>query len=173
MRKLLVPSMLALALAACSSTPEQKPAPVVETKPAPAPTQPVKPAEPVKVDPMAALKDPNNILSKRSVFFDFDKYDIGVIYQPLVEAHAKFLVSNPQLKVLIQGNADERGSREYNLALGQKRAEAVKKAMALLGAKESQLEAVSLGEEKPRATGHDEASWAENRRSDILYPGEY
>lgn len=172
MRNLLLPSLLAAALAACSTAPTETTAPVADTKPT-KPAEVTKPAEPVKVDPLAALKDPNNILSHRNVYFDFDKYDIRVIYQPMIEAHAKFLVSNPQLKILIQGNADERGSREYNLALGQKRAEAVKKAMGLLGAKDAQMEAVSLGEEKPKATGHDEASWEQNRRADVLYSGEY
>ncbi|MCX9154758.1 peptidoglycan-associated lipoprotein Pal [Niveibacterium sp. 24ML] len=171
MRKLLLPSLIAIALGACSTAPTET-KPVVETKPT-KPAEVTKPAEPVKVDPLAALKDPNNILSKRSVYFEFDKYDITASYQPLVEAHSKFLVSNPQLKVLIQGNTDERGSREYNLALGQKRAEAVKKAMSMLGAKDSQLEAVSLGEEKPKNAGHDEAAWADNRRADVLYSGEY
>lgn len=171
MRKLLLPSLIAIALGACSTAPTET-KPVVETKPT-KPAEVTKPADPVKVDPLAALKDPNNILSHRSVYFDFDKYDIGVIYQPMIEAHSKFLVSNPDLKVRIQGNTDERGSREYNLALGQKRAEAVKKAMSLLGAKEGQLEAVSLGEEKPKNAGHDEAAWTENRRADVLYSGEF
>jgi peptidoglycan-associated lipoprotein len=79
------------------------------------------------------------------------------------------LVANKARKILVQGNTDERGGREYNIALGQKRAEAVRKALALLGVAEAQVEAVSLGEEKPKATGSDEASWAENRRSDIVY----
>lgn len=172
-RKLLAPSVLALALAACSTTQTTQTPAQPEAKPvAPAVTAPVVEA-PVTVDPLAAVKDPNNILSHRSVYFDFDKYDIKSTYQTLVEAHAKFLTSNANVKVLIQGNTDERGSREYNLALGQKRAEAVKKALGLLGAKEGQLEAVSLGEEKPKATGHDEEAWTENRRADILYPGEY
>jgi peptidoglycan-associated lipoprotein len=173
MRKLLLPSLLAVALAACSSTPAEKPTPV-ETKPPVAPAETAPVAQPaVKADPLAAVRDPNNILSKRSVYFDFDKYDIKSQYQQLVEAHAKFLVAQPQVKILIQGNTDERGSSEYNLALGQKRAEATKKAMGLLGAKDSQMEAVSLGKEKPKATGHDEAAWTENRRADILYPGEF
>ena len=173
MRKLLAPSVLALALAACSTTQTTQAPAQTEAKPvAPVAAAPA-PVAPAAVDPMAALKDANNILSHRSVYFDFDKYDIKSTYQTLVEAHAKFLNDNANVKVLIQGNTDERGSREYNLALGQKRAEAVKKALGLLGAKEGQLEAVSLGEEKPKAAGHDEESWAENRRSDILYPGEY
>ena len=93
-------------------------------------------------------------------------------YRATVQAHAQYLRDNAAAKVLLQGNADERGSREYNLALGQKRADSVRSAMTLSGAKDSQIEAVSLGEEKPRATGHDEASWAENRRTDIRYQGE-
>ena len=110
-------------------------------------------------------------MSKRSIYFDYDQYVIKDEYKSLIDAHAKFLVKQSALKMLIQGNADERGSREYNLALGQKRAEAVKKALALLGAREDQLEAVSLGKEKPRCDGHTEECWAENRRGDMLYPG--
>jgi len=121
----------------------------------------------------AALKDPNNILSKRSVFYDFDKYDVKDEYKPMVEAHAKYLRENGGTRMLIQGNTDERGSREYNIALGQRRAESVKRMLLLLGGREDQVEAVSLGEEKPRATGTGEEPWAQNRRSDMLYPGEY
>jgi peptidoglycan-associated lipoprotein len=118
------------------------------------------------------LTDPNNILSKRSVYFDFDSYVVKDEYRSLVQAHAQYLRDNGSARVLLQGNADERGSREYNLALGQRRADSVKNAMTLSGAKESQIESVSLGEEKPRGLGHDEASWAENRRTDIRYQGE-
>ena len=119
------------------------------------------------------LKDPKNILSKRSVLFDYDSYVIKDQYRPLVEAHAKFLVSHPKVRMLIQGNTDERGSREYNLALGQKRADAVKKALTLLGASEGQLESVSLGEEKPSCSDSGESCWAANRRGDMLYSGEF
>lgn len=119
------------------------------------------------------LKDPKNILSKRSVLFDYDSYVIKDQYRPLVEAHAKFLVSHPKVKMLIQGNTDERGSREYNLALGQKRADAVKKALGLLGVSEGQLESVSLGEEKPSCSDSGESCWAANRRGDMLYSGEF
>ena len=122
------------------------------------------------VDP---LKDPNNILSKRSVFFDFDSFVIKPEARPLIEAHARFLVQNPQMNMLVQGNTDERGSREYNLALGQKRADVVKQALMLLGAKESQIESVSLGEEKPRCEDRTENCYAENRRGDMLYTGEF
>jgi peptidoglycan-associated lipoprotein len=88
-------------------------------------------------------------------------------YRSLVEQHARHLRDNPSAKIVVEGNADERGSREYNVALGQKRAESVMKMMVVLGARANQIEAVSYGEEKPRLTGHDESAWAENRRSDF------
>lgn len=118
------------------------------------------------------LTDPNNILSKRSIYFDYDSHVVRNEYKPLVQSHAQYLLNYPDAKVLLQGNTDDRGSREYNLSLGQRRADSVRNAMTLTGAKEAQIESVSLGEEKPRATGRDEASWAENRRVDIRYRGE-
>ena len=120
----------------------------------------------VNVDP---LNDPNSPLAKRSIYFDFDSYAVRDDYQPLLQQHAQYLKSHPDRHVLIQGNTDERGTSEYNLALGQKRAEAVRRAMSLLGVADSQMEAVSLGKEKPQATGHDEESWAQNRRADLVY----
>ena len=169
-------TLTAVFLAACSSqppAPEQKPAAVEERNASSVAEPGLIKSE--KMDPygLAALKDPKSILSKRNVFFDFDQYVVKDEFKPLIEAHAKLLAANPGTKMLIQGNADERGSREYNLALGQKRAEAVKKALLLLGAKEEQVEAVSLGEEKPRCTEQTEECWAQNRRDDILYSGEY
>jgi peptidoglycan-associated lipoprotein len=120
----------------------------------------------VNVDP---LNDPNSPLAKRSIYFDFDSYAVRDDYQPLLQQHSQYLKSHPERHVLIQGNTDERGTSEYNLALGQKRAEAVRRAMSLLGVADSQMEAVSLGKEKPQATGHDESSWAQNRRADLAY----
>ena len=105
---------------------------------------------------------------KRSVYFEYDQYDVKPEFRPLVETHARWLQSNPKARLTIEGNADERGSREYNVALGQRRAEAVTKMMVLMGARPDQIEAVSWGEERPRAIGHDEKSWSENRRSDFL-----
>jgi peptidoglycan-associated lipoprotein len=113
--------------------------------------------------------DPNNPLSKRSIFFDYDSFEIRQEFRSVVEAHAKYLQANKTKRVLISGNTDERGSREYNLALGQKRSEAIRRALAALGVPDTQMEAVSYGEEKPRATGADESGWAENRRADIEY----
>jgi peptidoglycan-associated lipoprotein len=174
-QSLTLATLTAVLLVACSSQPPatvQTPVAVEDRT-----TPPVQPSAVTtdKVDPfaLAALKDPKSILSKRNVFFDFDQYVIKDEFKPLIEAHAKFLSLHPTMKMLIQGNADERGSREYNLALGQKRAEAMKKALLLLGGKEDQVEAVSLGEEKPRCTGQGEECWAQNRRGDILYSGEY
>jgi len=122
---------------------------------------------------ISPLKDPNNILSKRSIYFEFDKFDVKEEYRPLVEAHAKYLRDNPSAKILIQGNADERGSREYNVGLGQRRSDSVRSMMRLLGVREAQIESVSLGEEKPACSDHTEECWAKNRRGDVLYGGEY
>ena len=182
MRAFWYPVMATALLFGCA-TDEQKPAataPVEAAKPAPKP-QAVesKPVTQVQAAPksamagFAALKDPNNILSKRSVYFDFDKFDVKDEFKPLVEAHAKFLRDNAAAKMLVQGNGDERGSREYNVGLGQRRSDAVKKMLMLLGARENQIESVSLGEEKPTCNEHTEACWAKNRRDDMLYGGEY
>lgn len=121
---------------------------------------------PTTTDP---LNDPTSMLAKRSVYFDFDSDLIKPEFHSLVEAHAKYLTSNKTRKIIIQGNTDERGGSEYNLALGQKRAEAVRRALKILGEPDSQMEAISFGKEKPKAIGSDDASWAENRRADIVY----
>ena len=118
------------------------------------------------------LRDPRSILSKRSVFYDFDSYAVKDEYRPLIDAHGKYLQGNRSARMTIQGNCDERGSREYNIALGQRRADAVKRMMLLDGATDQQIETVSFGKEKPRNPGHDEAAWAENRRDDFVYAGE-
>ena len=117
-------------------------------------------------------KNPASPLSKRSVFFDFDSFVVKDEYRPMLEAHAGYLLSKRDARVILQGNADERGSREYNLALGQKRAEAVRKALAVLGVSDAQMEAISFGEEKPRNEADTEAAYAENRRTDVVYGDE-
>ena len=117
-------------------------------------------------------KDPASPLSKRSIHFDFDSFVVKDEYRPLLEAHAGYLMSKRDARVILQGNADERGSREYNLALGQKRAEAVRKALAVLGVGDAQMEAISFGEEKPRNEADTEAAYAENRRTDVVYGDE-
>ncbi|MGE5622344.1 MAG: peptidoglycan-associated lipoprotein Pal [Bacillota bacterium] len=173
MRKLTTSALIlssALVLAACGSSVKlEDKAKVEERNPVPtagADTRTVTPVTAVTTDP---LNDPKGILAKRSVYFDFDSYVVKDEFKPMIEAHAKYLGSNKGRKIVIQGNTDERGGREYNLALGQKRAEAVRKSLSALGVAETQMEAVSFGKEKPKATGSDEASWAENRRADIVY----
>ena len=181
MKKLVTIIAVAALLGACRGGVKDEGAPVVEgkpepvvkdTKPTPPPPPPVvKQVETVK--PTAnPLKDPGNILSKRSVYFDYDSSSVKDEFKPLVSAHAKYLNDNRGRRIVIQGNTDERGSREYNLALGQRRSDSVKKMMQLLGVGDKQIETVSFGEEKPRASGSDEGSYAENRRSDIVYDSE-
>jgi peptidoglycan-associated lipoprotein len=171
---------LALALAACSSTvplDESGKAPIEErggagsgtSGPGGGDSASSRSVAPVNVEAKDPLNDPGGPLAKRSIYFDFDSDAIRSEFRATIEAHARYLVANKNRKVLIQGNTDERGTSEYNLALGQRRAEAVKSAMAALGASESQMESVSLGKEKPKAAGHDEAAWTENRRADLVY----
>lgn len=167
--------MVVGALAACSSTPPAT-APVVEKTAdvAPAPVAPVVTPAPVAAapaTPLPAYLDPKNpISSQRSVYFDFDKYVVKSEFNGLVELQGKFLASQPQLVVRVEGNTDERGGSEYNLALGQKRSEALVKALKVYGVKGGQAEAVSYGKERPKAAGHDESAWSQNRRADIVYP---
>ncbi len=180
MRKtLVVPAVLLALLSGCGSTPmsNDAAATVEDRNATPTVQSPqvttVTPAEPTGSSYMDELTNPSSPLSKRSVFFDFDSFVLRGEFQPLVEVHARFLLGHPDVRMLIQGNADERGSREYNLALGQKRADAVRRALNLLGVPDSQIESVSLGEEKPRCTDASENCWAENRRADMLYTGEF
>ncbi len=181
MRNWIIIAFVMALIAGCKST-EEKPAPVEEgaptaTAPAGGATTSGAPAGGVSGTSggpysAAALRDPNNILSKRSIYFDFDEFVIKDQYRPIIEAHAKYLQANRGARATLQGHTDERGTREYNIALGQKRADAVKKMMVLLGAQEIQIETVSFGKEKPRREGHDETSWTENRRVDIVHAGE-
>ena len=117
------------------------------------------------------LKDPNNILSKRSIYFDYNSDAVKAEYRTIVEAHAKYMQTHADAKMIVQGNTDERGTREYNLSLGQRRAVAVKKALNLLGVKDSQIETVSYGEEKATQNCDGEAC-DKDRRVDIVHQGD-
>jgi len=176
MKKAIFPAMALALLYGCASTPTEEAKPGTPTPsaatPAPGAGASAAPGGPTTV-PSAPLKDAGSLLSKRSVFYDYDKYDIKDEYRPVLQAHARNLADNRGKKMLVQGNCDERGSREYNIALGQRRAEGVKRTLLLMGATDSQIEAVSLGEEKPRCTDHGESCWSQNRRGDMLYSGEY
>lgn len=177
MKKIALSIVVASLVAACGSQEVKKDVPVADrTTPT---TQPSRPATSTTTSPttqpaIAAnpLTDPKNILSKRSVYFDFDSNVVKDEFRPVVQAHARYMVDRKDAKIRVEGNCDERGSREYNLALGQRRAEAVKRVMTVLGVQEGRIETVSFGEEKPAAAGHDEAAWAQNRRGDIKYAGE-
>jgi len=180
MKKLLIIALMTGTLAACSSDPtkEQDGAAVEDRKPGEVVDRPpVKPVDKTKgiQDKSfvgSELKDPKNILSKRSIFFDYDSNLVKDEFKPIVTAHARYLQQHPAAKMRIEGNADDRGSREYNLALGQRRSDAVRQMMQLLGAKAEQIETVSFGEEKPKCTEQTESCWAQNRRGDIAYQGE-
>lgn len=175
-------ALLALTIAAilsgCSSTP-LTPAPARAPAPAAgsAPSMPAPGGSAKGVAPSSSATtllphlDPNSAISReRSVYFDFDDFSVKSEYTALIERHGKYLISQPALAIRIEGNADERGSSEYNLALGQKRAQAVLRALKLYGVDDARMEAVSWGKERPKATGHDEAALAQNRRADLVYP---
>jgi peptidoglycan-associated lipoprotein len=166
-------------LAACSSTPvataDSTPAAAAATpsKPAPAPAATSAPTAQSQVTTVTvpAYLDPNSPISReRSVYFGFDDFSIKDDYRSLIERQGRFLASHPDVAVKVEGNSDERGGTEYNLALGQKRAEAVARALRTYGVQERQLEPISWGEGKPKAPGHDESAWAQNRRADLHYP---
>lgn len=170
MKKIVISIVLMNLLAACAS---QKPQ---ETTTAPAtPATPVAATVSATATAAAAktaidpLNDPTSILAGRSVYYPFDIAAVQDADKPLVQAHAGYLSKNAARNVRLEGNCDERGSNEYNLALGQRRADGVMKMLELGGAKASQLDSVSYGEEKPKATGHEESSWSQNRRTDLNY----
>jgi peptidoglycan-associated lipoprotein len=180
MKKLIISVVLANLLVACASEKPKEPvAPAKAAAPAAAPAAAApEPAAVPEVAERAAptavaegdqLNDPNSMLAKRSTFYPFDVSVVQEADKPLVEAHAKYLSEHHDRSVRLEGNCDERGSNEYNLGLGQRRADGVKKMLILGGAKAGQIKTVSYGEEKPRAAGHSEASWAQNRRTDLVY----
>ncbi|WP_051710442.1 peptidoglycan-associated lipoprotein Pal [Andreprevotia chitinilytica] len=178
MKKLVSGLVITLLLAACASQPKQEPAPVVDKgTPGSSTTTTPTTVDLTKGDTSAAkgyspLTDPNNILSSRRIYFDFDSYVVRSEFNEVIEAHSKYLLDHKDAKLIIQGNTDNRGTAEYNLALGQKRADAVKKQMSALGVGESQIETVSFGKEKPLENADTEEAWARNRRAELVYDGE-
>ncbi len=175
-------AVLAFGLAACSSTPTAPaampskavmtaaPAPVTAPAPVAAVSRPTAASTVATVSLPEYLDPKSGISSQRSVFFGFDEFAIRGDDAALIERHGKYLSSHPAVAIKIEGNTDERGGAEYNLSLGQKRAESVLRGLRIYGVKDAQMEAISWGESKPRATGHDEASWAQDRRADLQYP---
>lgn len=181
MKNLLIGFVLAVLLAACKSTPVVEPVKIDtpaassgantgvtpnagNTGALPPPVVPVGKAE----DP----KDPKSILATRVIYFDYNTDAVKSEFTALIQAHAAYLAKNPGRKIRLEGHADERGSREFNMALGQRRSNAVRKATSVLGVADSRVETISFGEDKPKNAGHDEAAWAQNRRVEIVYDGE-
>jgi len=173
-RTSLCAALISASLAGCGSSVKlDDPAPVVDAKPstvdaanaganrAGTSQSGVTTVDASKIDPLAA----GNL--GRVVYFDYDSYALKDEFRPLIEGYARALSSTKTRKILVEGHTDERGGREYNLALGQRRAEAVAKSLVLLGASDSQIEAVSFGKERPVSDGHDEAAWAKNRRAEL------
>lgn len=164
--KLMIAAPLALLLAACAEQPVDQGAPATDGK-GTASTQPAKDGigylRGMKID------DPKADASVRTVYFAYDSYEVQPQYQEVISAHAKFLAANSSLSVTLEGHADERGSREYNIGLGDKRAQTVRRLLAAQGVKDGQQRTLSYGEERPAAQGSDEAAWSKNRRVEIVY----
>ncbi len=118
-----------------------------------------------------ALSDPESVLAKRVFYFDFNSSELSESDRQALAAHARLLSENPSLSVVVEGHADERGSREYNLALGERRAKAIERILSLQGVTPEQIQVISFGEERPVALGHDEEAWRLNRRVELLYSG--
>jgi peptidoglycan-associated lipoprotein len=164
-KSLFLASLLSLFLIGCSSTP------IVDVSKPAGPSASNDSSDEKDLD-LASLRDPNNILSKRSIYFDYDKDVVKAEYKDLVEAHAKYVASHPKAKMTLTGNTDDRGSREYNVSLGQKRSVSVKKSMNVLGAQDAQIETVSFGEERANTNCKDDACYGKDRRVDISYEKE-
>ena len=177
MKKIALSIMMAALLGACSTTP---PAAIVDPAAQGNAGKDGNSSEIKTVDTSKTsgksmypeLTDPSNVLSQRRVYFDYDSYVVRPDFNEMVQAHAKFLLNHKDVKIILQGNTDNRGTAEYNLALGQKRAEAVNSMLKALGVPAGQIEAVSFGEERPLENGDTDEAWSRNRRADIVYAGE-
>jgi len=189
MKKLLLSLGMVMLLAACASGVKLNDVPVEDKSGAKVSVTP-DPVMPAPVTAAPAAKDVKEAKSAvvpvdssastnlsagpagnvaKVIFFDYDSFVVKSEFQTAIEAHAQFLKANPRAKVSLEGHTDERGGREYNLALGQKRADAVRQSLSLLGVQESQVESVSFGKEKPSAQGADESTFAKNRRAEFFY----
>ena len=170
--KLFLVSLLALVLGACATDTRDVP-----EEPEPQPQEPSEPSEPVEVDRVDPadfadsrnLDNPDSTLSQREIYFEFDRSDVRPEYLPIIRAHAAYLKGNPSARMLLEGHADERGSREYNLGLGERRGNSVLDLMQAEGASASQIEVVSYGEERPVCRQSSESCWERNRRVEIVY----
>jgi len=168
--RLLLALSVTLAVAACKTTPKEETAPV-DTGPA-TPTEPV--VTEAALDPRD-FTDPRNfdnsesLLSKRVIYFDFDKSDVKAEFRPILAAHAAYMSAHGSARVTLEGHADERGTREYNLGLGERRGNSVNGLLSAGGARGDQLDVVSYGEERPVCRVSNEDCWWQNRRVEIVY----
>jgi peptidoglycan-associated lipoprotein len=161
--------MMALAAAGCASKGVEPPAPVDSSKAAPGAGAATQPGTAGADAGGSALASAAGIPAQRVIYFDYDKSDVRAEANAILDAHAKYLAQNPQARARLEGHADERGSREYNLALGELRAQAASNYLMIRGVQSQQLSAFSYGEEKPAAEGHDDSSWQQNRRVEMVY----
>ncbi len=181
-KKFLLLLFLGLFVAACTTTPEQDQGPRVVDKTGGADVADdgaasaetgseaqAFGAEGDQATDMTVLNDPESLLSVRIIYFDYDSSTVLAQFEEIIQAHAGFLQANPGVVTTLEGHADERGSREYNLALGERRALAVKQQLVVLGASPEQVRTVSYGEERPADAGHDEQAWSLNRRVEFVY----
>jgi peptidoglycan-associated lipoprotein len=169
--KLALLALLAMAFVACGGkqVKEEEGADTqVVTQPAQEETGQAEPL-PSEAEVTETQVEETDLISERKIYFDFDKSDIKDEFRAIVEAHAKYLVDNPAATVSIEGHCDERGTREYNMALGERRAFSVLQMLTLLGVSKSQVKTVSFGEERPDVDGHDESAWKWNRRAVFVY----
>lgn len=172
MRKILMMTLAALALAGCNTEPVKKSEqPQQQSQSSDSNTNTLPSNNASSAQNLSAEQMAKQALSSVGfvIYFDYDKSDLKPEYNSVIAAHAKYLTSNPSLKVRLEGNTDERGSREYNIGLGERRAQAVRRALMLQGVSENQITTLSYGEERPAADGHDEAAYAKNRRAEISY----
>lgn len=119
-----------------------------------------------------SIDDPNSPLAQRVIYFEFDSSEVRSADRDVLNNHARYLAANPQATIVLEGHGDERGSREYNIGLGERRAQSARQILELQGVGSQQLSTVSYGEEKPAVEGHDESAWAQNRRVELIYPGQ-
>lgn len=168
--RLLLALVIAVSISACKTTePAAEPAPEepAETKPAEVTTAPA--LDPRDYTDARNFDNSESLLSKRVIYFDFDKSEIKAEYRPIIAAHAAYASANGSARVTLEGHADERGTREYNLGLGERRGNAVSGLLSAAGARGSQLDTVSYGEERPVCRVSDDSCWSQNRRVEIVY----
>jgi len=161
--------MLAAFLAACARDVREEPTAPEPPPPRPAPVEEVDRVDPRDFTDARNLDNPDSVLSQRTIYFEFDRSNVRAQFRPIIDAHAAYIQANPSARVILEGHADERGSREYNLGLGERRGSAVEELLRAAGVAGRQVEVVSYGEERPVCRESDEECWQRNRRTEIVY----